>query len=410
MPSMKFVSVCLALAASASLPAAARVVTRGPQDQAPLHAASLLQPKELKGPHFTVDDPVGTDGFFHIFTLTSDYGTFTAVGMSEVTTRIDDIRAIAALEDVSKSKVFLESAGGAVVDIGKSTAKAITDPKATAEGIGAGFKRFGVNLGRASKRAATTEGGADTGQSGGETAADTVLGVSSAMRRWAEKVGADPYTTNVILRDALKSIAKVDAAGSIATKVVVPIPQLVGTAATVSGLVWSKDPEELRKINESRVKALGVSDGAAGAFFKNGWYTLTLQTRLVAALDAVRKPGCAQYLQTASQAPSERAALFYVESAEMLQRLHAQSPVDRILPDSRPVVGAVQGKAILLAPVDTLPPTADLKAQLGELTNRARRELKATGLELRMTGRLPPATGEELRRLGWTIQESVPLR
>jgi len=73
-------------------------------------------------------------------------------------------------------------------------------------------------LRRASKRAVDKEGGADTGQSGATTAADTVLGVSGAMREWARKVKADPYTTNTVLRDALKSIAKVDTAGSIVTR------------------------------------------------------------------------------------------------------------------------------------------------------------------------------------------------
>ena len=88
--------------------------------------------------------------------------------------------------------------------------------------MGAGIKRFGVNLGRRAERATESAGeekSADEGSAAGSAASKRR--VNAAMRRWARKVGADPYTTNAVLRKALDDIAKVDAAGSIATKVAV---------------------------------------------------------------------------------------------------------------------------------------------------------------------------------------------
>jgi len=371
-----------------------------------VRAASLLAAAQRSGPHFTVDDRVTVAGYFYEFHLTSDYGPFAALGRSELATRIDEIRAIAALQDVSKSEVFLASAGGAVVDIGKGAASAVTNPVATAKGIGAGVKRFGVNLGRASKRTVDKEGGAESGESGAVTAANTVFGVSGAMREWARKVKADPYTTNLVLRNALQSVAKVDAAGTIVTKVVVPIPAVVGTTASIGDLVWSKDPEELRKLNEARVRALGAPEKTASAFFKNGWYTLTLQTRIVTALDAVRKPGCADYLASAAGADTEREALFFVESAEMLQRYHAKAPVDRLLGDSRAVVAAARGGAVLLVPLDFVRSTGAARKVLGEIANRARRELGASSLELRITGTLSDRARQDAQAAGWTVRQS----
>ena len=94
----------------------------------------------------------------------------------------------------------------------------VTDPVDSAKGIGSGVKRFGVNLGRMTKRAVDSAGNdtkpAGDGDGAAEGAANSVLGVSSAMRRWARKVGADPYTTNPVLREALKEIGQIDAAGS----------------------------------------------------------------------------------------------------------------------------------------------------------------------------------------------------
>jgi hypothetical protein len=400
--------LCALLAIQVAVTAIPSLMAGGGQaDEAvpSLRATSILAASQRSGPHYTVDDRVEVAGYFYTFHLTSDFGPVTAQGRSDLATRIDEIRAIGALQDVSKSQVFLASAGGAVVDIGKGAVSAVTDPVATAKGVGAGIKRFGVNLGRASKRAVSTEGGAETGESGTATAAQTVLGVSGAMRQWAQKVKADPYTTNLVLRDALKSIANVDAAGSIVTKIAVPIPAVVVTTATVGDLVWSKDPEALRKLNEARVRALGAPEKAASAFFRNGWYTLTLQTRIVAALDAVKKPGCADYVESAAAADTEREALFFVESAEMLQRYHARVPVDRLLADSRAIVAASKGGAVLLAPLDFVRSTSAVKKVLAEIASRARRELGASSLALEVTGTLTNRARQDAGAAGWTIRE-----
>lgn len=370
-------------------------------------ASDLLPASLLSGPHFTVSRDVVTEGYFHEFALTSDYGPFTALGRSTLETRVDEIRALGALDEVSKSAVFMKAAGGAVVDIGKGAARAVTSPVDTAKGIGAGVKRFGVNLGRVGKRAVTTEKGADTGESSAEAAANAVLGVSSAMRQWARKVGADPYTTNLVLREALKSIAQVDAAGSIAAKMAVPIPAVVGTTATVGDLVWSKDPEELRKFNEARLTDMGVGSDAAAAFLKNGWFTLSLQTRIIAALTAVRVPGATDYLATATSAESEHEAQFFVESAEMLQRHHAATPVTRLLTDSRAVVALTGRTAVVLAPIDYVRADRSELDTLREIGDRAGKELGAGGLALHLTGQVSDRAKAEASRLGWTITERV---
>lgn len=39
-------------------------------------AADLLGPKLAKGPHYTVDNAVGSDGFWNLYRIQSDYGSF----------------------------------------------------------------------------------------------------------------------------------------------------------------------------------------------------------------------------------------------------------------------------------------------------------------------------------------------
>jgi hypothetical protein len=375
-------------------------------------ASALLAPDVLKGPHHAVRDAVVTDSFFHEFDIVSDYGELHAVGLSQLTTRLNEVRALASLEEVSTSEVFLKSAGGSVVNVGRSVGKVVTDPVDSAKGIGSGVKRFGVNLGRMTKRAVDSAGNdskpAGDGDGAAEGAANSVLGVSSAMRRWARKVGADPYTTNPVLREALKEIGQIDAAGSIATKVILPIPRIVTTAADVGDLVWGKDPEELRKINEQTLKTLGVPSADAAVFFQNRGYTLTSQTRLAMALGRVRVPGSADYVAAAARASGEREALFFVESAELLQRLHTAGPVTAVLTDSRALVAARGARAIVVLPLDYLRSTAETRQAMTEIDSRAKAELRATSIEVQTTGRVSERLRGEMKKMGWTLRERIP--
>jgi hypothetical protein len=374
-------------------------------------ASALLAPALVRGAHHEVGENVRTDAFFHEFTLTSLFGPFTATGRSQLAVRLQEIDALAALQEVSKTEVFLAAAGQSVVKIGQGVAAVAKDPVETAKGLGGGFKRLGVNLGRRTQRAVDSassdrpsDGAAPEKDSAAASAAKGVLGVTGAMRRWAAKVGVDPYTTNPVLRDALASIANVDAAGSIATKVAVPVPRAVSMTSKVGHLVWDKDPEEVRKINEQRLRELSVSDDVAKSLFTSDWFTLTYQTRFIAALHEVRAVDSADYVHTAADARSEREALFFVESAELLQDWHAREPVAAILKDSRTLVAAGRrGDATALLPLDYVRWTTKTEQTVREISGRARKELAATRLRMVLTGRASARAGRELTGLGWTI-------
>ena len=140
------------------------------------HATTLLGASAVKGPHYQIADSVRTDTFFHEFTLTTDYGPFEAVGRSVLAVRLQEIAALAALEDVSKTDVFLAAAGNSVVKIGQGAAAVVTNPEGTLKGVGSGIKRFGVNLGRRTERAVEGTGGESAdGSNAAAGAANSVL-------------------------------------------------------------------------------------------------------------------------------------------------------------------------------------------------------------------------------------------
>ncbi len=80
--------------------------------------------------------------------------------------RLHEVGALAELDKVSKSEVFLKAAGTSVLNVGKGVASVVKDPKATAAGMGEGVKRFGTNLGRKAKR--TTDKAVDSATSDNE--------------------------------------------------------------------------------------------------------------------------------------------------------------------------------------------------------------------------------------------------
>ena len=388
-------------------------------------ASELLRPSQIKGPHFTVAPDVKTEGYLHVFEITSDYGPLEAEGKAMLLMREHEVGALAQLHDVSKSEVFLKAAGTSVLNVGKGVASAVKDPGATAKGVGSGVKRFGTNLGRKAKRTgdkavdsvkgddqpgegqqkSTTEKAADAGTG----VAYSVLGVNGAARKWAAKVGADPYTTNPILKKALTDIGQIDAAGGIAAKIVVPIPMVVSGTASVGNLVWSKDPEELLKINEQQLKALGVGADTIKQLYLSKGFTLTLYTRLASNLAALKVPGAADYAATAAEADTEREAMFFVEGVEMLARFHKATPVVSILPDSRALVAkAKDGRAIVFLPVDWVRWTEAYEKALGEVESRAKAELGASRLEMRITGTMSAVAKKEMASRGWTVVENQP--
>ena len=89
-------------------------------------------------------------------------------------------------------------------------------------------------------------------------------------------MGADPYTTNALLKKALTDIGQIDAAGGIATKVVVPIPPVVSATANVGKLVWAKDPEALLKRTSKASRSSARAAAAIKKLYLSKGFTLTL--------------------------------------------------------------------------------------------------------------------------------------
>jgi len=407
---MRTVSHAVLIAVSLSVASAVAASWEKPKT---FEAGDVLTAAEKKGEHHEVGDKVPTEGFYYAFELQTDFGELKPVGLDLLRKRIQETKALEALNEVSKTGVFLKAAGRSLESTGKGVVTVVKDPEGTAKGIGGGLKRLGHNLGRKSKRVAEDITAGDDNKEETSTAektenvANAAFGVNKSARIWAQKLQVDPYSRNPILQKALIDIAQIDAAGGVATKVVVPIPTVVSTTSTVGGLVWGQDPEAVRKSNEAGLEALGVSEEVAGRFIRNDNFTLTDQTRFVSALAAVKAKGLADYVDAARGAETAREALFFTSSAEMLKRQHGESPVSAVLTDSRALVGLSGGRAVALLPLDYLAWTESVAESAAEIAERAKKELGAKGLQMQLTGQVSTRARKELQGLGWALKEKA---
>ena len=76
-----------------------------------LSAAQILPDSIVKGPNHTVDNRVLNDGYMNHYTISSRFGQFEVVSTAKVRKRVDEIMALAAMEQVEGTDVF----GDAVV-------------------------------------------------------------------------------------------------------------------------------------------------------------------------------------------------------------------------------------------------------------------------------------------------------
>ena len=304
--------------------------------------------------------------------------------------RLHEVGALAQLDEVSKSGVFLKAAGTSVLNVGKGAAAAVKDPGATAKGVGTGVKRFGTNLGRKAKRTGDkavdsvtsdddkkAEGEekstTDKAAAAGTGMAYSMLGVNKSARKWAQKVGVDPYTTNPILKKALTDLGQIDAAGGIAAKVVVPIPMVVSGTASVGNLVWAKDPEEVLKINEQKFKDLGVGADVIKQLYLSKGFSLSLHTRFATNLAEVTCPAAA----TTSRRPRSPTPSARPCSSSRAPRCWRASTRRRrwwrCCPTrARSSAKTKDGRAVVLLPVDWVSWTEAYEKALGEVEKRAK--------------------------------------
>jgi len=401
-----------------------------PQFEVPpvLEAASFLGPEVLRGEHHVVREAVANDGYMNTYTIDSDFGQFTAYGGPLLAIRLREIAALAELDKLSHTKVFAD----AVTRSATSQVTALVDfaqrPVETVKGVPGGVKRmFGrtkktVKEGAAAASEMVTDskdgveseedkGALQEGAEAGAKYAEKYFGVSGAERRWAEKLGVDPYTRNEVLRSAIRKVAKVDAAGGLAVRFA-PIPRIPGVSAirTATKLVWGTDPRELREINRKALLAMGVEAALAEQFLDNAWYSPSAQTLFVSVLSGLSTVGGRPaVVELAALAQSYEEALFFLQAIKMLVGFKASGvEITQLLGGARlPGVLTSDGRFVFLVPVDRILWTEGIAAAATGSFEEVAKGLETTSREVWFRGQASKRCRAEIKRRGWLVRSEV---
>lgn len=378
-----------------------------------LKASSILPPDLLKGPNYQVNESVSTDGYSYAFTIKSDYGDFQAGSLTELRARIQEIQAIAQLKEITSGEAFAKAAGAAATKNIRATANIIENPEETIKGIPGGVKRKFENVGRMIKRGSKKEDQAETQTEASNKSseiAQQVLGVTAAHRKWAEKVGADPYSRNKILQDELGRLAKYDAAGTLGTNVAKPKVQPFQAIGRVNNLVWGMDPQALQKLNEQWMKEIGADQKLSAQFLNHKSLTLTDVSDILGSLVLLKQTaGRTEFIRSALTSDSEEDAFFYRDSAAMLAQMQSKgTTITRLLPNPKIAVALCGKRFVAVIPADKLYWTQSFATALTKFIDRHKTNLQSSqSKELWLSGSATDLARKELASRGWTVHEDL---
>jgi hypothetical protein len=374
----------------------------------PMTSAATVLGGQVRGTNYEIDNTVRGDGFLYIFSLNTNYGRYQVEGLDLLKIRLHELGAVATLEKMNKSQAYMDAASKAAMKPVNLATGLVTNPVGTVEqsmsGVGALFSRIGSSA-------------ANIGHDRDDIA-DSTLGVSSAKRKIAHKLGVDPYTDFKPLADALEDMARVTALGDLTVSgAFMAIPGGAGmvvsyskTGQDVEQMMLDKTPSELRDVNKAKLTAMGVPDPAISAFLDNTFYTPTDQTIIVASL--VKMSGVANrglFVKRASQASNRNLAVFIRHRAQLLAAHHSRVEpfADFLEVRGLPLNRTRSGKVVIVVPFDELAWTKQASDLVAVIDQEVKQRKLGNSIEVRTTGTATPAARDGLSQLGWKVFENI---
>ena len=401
------------------------------QGVASLESSPVLPGRELApvsllgGPRHKVDEPVRVEGYFGRFVIESKLGRFSVTGENMLAVRVSELQAIEELQKVQKDAAFTDALAKSAKGVASFAGDVVTKPGQTVENIGKGVGTVFGRIGYLAKSGGNyvTDKASDLTSSeskakpktapGGEPEPPSFIGdpfgYNMARREWAKKLNIDPYTSNPVLRPLLDNAASATFAGNFGVTltlgaVMVPVQYAYQLDDTVRQSVWNKPAIDLEKENEARLLALGVPGRTVRDLLRNKWFTPTLQTALVARLNALgRISGIDSVVATAAVTHGEARVRFLLESLAMLTTYQAKEGRFSSIRMSNLVPVGVTADGSLVAAVGI-----DYGIWDKDAAAFAQRQMfKAPKKTLLVAGRLSPQAQQAIRKAGWTVNSEL---
>lgn len=379
-------------------------------------ASDLVPPDLLQGQNFALDPKVPVEGFMEAFTIRSPFGDIPVAGRDLLPVRVGEVPAIAELSNTSKSGAFLKAAGQATAKPVKAAANMIMNPVETAKGMPSAVGRFFDRVELGAKKIGESGQGPPP-KEGAELAAEVtkrvgmstinVLGFEQERRNLAKRLSVDPYTTNPILAAKLDDVAWVAFSGRFAVNttmsVLMPFSLAVSATSIANDMVWDTPPADLINLNDKKLQAMGASEVQARALLRNQYYSLTVLTAFVTALDQLSGlRGRATVVSFGAGATSETQARLISGATQMLVRYHkGVEPLTEVSGPGPIVARTGSGALLIAAPVDYV----IWNQRMGTFAKRP--DLRAPTRIAWITGKFSPRAAKEMEAAGWKTREGM---
>ena len=380
-----------------------------------LNASEILRPEILAGPHHKVREPVPTYFGANQFTIDSEFGVFEAKGNEMLVRRINEINAIAQLEDVSRTEEYKNALVAAAKSPVAAAKNLVNDPVNTISNVPKGIMKFMSRAGESVKNIGKKNESDDAEGS----KLQQLIGFSDTKRKVAIKLGVDPYGTNTVLQHELDGIAWASFAGgatfSLAT---LPVGGGAGAALTVTDVTSSfddmlreKSSTDLKIINRKTLLGLGANAKDTERFLNNGAFSPSQQTAFVLnlkSLDGVANRGA--FVRTAGETSSDESdAIFCVQTAALMAQIHKNDkPLARItMLGDFPICVAKDGTIIVALQWDYAAWTAGAAGFANDVQKLAAQAGKNKNALIAVSGQASSRLREELESCGFRVQDLV---
>jgi hypothetical protein len=368
-------------------------------------AADLVPPSLLTGAHYRIEPRVVTSGFANWYVVTSDYGDFEIRGDRMLRTRIREIEALAALDEMRKTEAFANAAGNALKSPFVATWNLITKPVDTIVGIP-------VGAWEAVKRSSQLARGERSELE--DSGVLALIGFEMKKRQIANELGVDPYSSNKVLQKQLNRFAWAAYLGGL-PYLFVPFVDDSDFQQTTEEpadrlaealLIYS--PEDLRRLNRIELAVMGIPESLSDELIGHPWYSPRNATMLVealAALDLARNR--VAFVEAAIGAQSENDALAHEQTAALLRTYSERvSPVREIISVSGTPMGYTEsGTLAVPLAADHVIWDAEAAALAHAVTDGLPSEIGVERVELVLSGTASPLARERFEALGVVVTE-----
>jgi hypothetical protein len=237
-----------------------------------------------------------------------------------------------------------------------------------------------------------------------------MLAVSGFKRDYAAKFGVDVYSINEVLQKELDRVAWASVGGSMVLGALSMATGAVALKAASNvrlleqarNIVESTPPSELSRRNRDLLGQMQIPDAVVDRFLQNRWLSPRHQTIIVASIMALGNVhGRSQFVDYASEADTEDAALLFQQMAELITNynvlIERVSGISIVL--NFPIITVTNGSSVLLLPIDRLLWT-ERSARLAEGLLESQ-----TDLAIWITGDSSPRAEVGLKGLGIGLKQ-----